>query len=274
MKPVSLAMTYNPRGELPRLLRILPILQANYGGMVVVVPPDTAAEPVGALRERLGVGLVVSPEWSHGRYLALKGALALPGTHIQYADGDRLIRWVETRPAEWRRTVAMIPRHACLVIGRTEAAWDTHPATLRETERITTSLFSHILGQTLDISAGAKGFSREAAAFILAHSQPGRALGTDAEWVILAHRGGFPVAGVLVDGLDWETADRYQPTAADPARQYELRAAIDADPRRWAHRVAIANEIAQAGIEALGREIGDRGSGIGNRRSGIVDRRS
>jgi len=264
MKPetsLTLAATYHPRGEIARLERIFTQLRATYAGMIVVVPPHTIPEDVGRLCGLFGEGLVISKDWAHGRHLALAHALDFPGNFVQYTDMDRLIRWVETRPEEWLRLVAEIPRHECLVIGRTEAAWETHPRALRETERITSHVFSAILGQALDLSAGSKGFSRAAAEWIVRNSQPGRALGKDAEWVVLAHRGGFRVSSVLVDGLDWEMysspiPDRYQDRAADAARQRQIREEYDAKPENWAMRVAVAVEIAEAGVEAMGRDLG------------------
>ena len=238
-----------------RLERILPPLRAVYKEMTVVVPPHTSPDVVNCLREWFGAGLVISPDWSHGRHLALAHALDFPGDFVQYADMDRLIRWVETRPEEWNRAVHEIPRHECLIIGRTDAAWDTHPRALRETERITSFVFSAILGQELDLSAGSKGFSRETAEWIVQNSQPGRALGKDSEWVVLAHRGGFRVSQVLVDGLDWEIPDRYQDQAADTERQGKIREEYDAKAESWALRVGIAVEIAEAGVDALRREL-------------------
>ena len=252
---ITLAATYHPRGEIVRLERILPQLQAVYAGTIVVVPPYITPKDADCLHNLFGEGVVTSEDWSHGRHLALVHALALPGAYVHYADMDRLIRWVETRPEEWQRVVAEIPRHDCLVIGRTEAAWDTHPRALRETERITGFVFSAILGQDLDLSAGSKGFSREAAQWITQNSQPGRALGKDAEWVILAHRGGFRVNQVLVDGLDWEIPDRYQDRAADTERQGKIREEYDAKAESWAMRVGVAIEIAEAGVDALRREL-------------------
>ena len=168
---------------------------------------------------------------------------------------DRLHRVVETRPEAWRRVVAGIPQHECLVLGRTDAAWDTHPRALRQTERITSHVFSAILGQELDLSAGSKGFSRAAAEWIVQNSVPGRALGKDSEWVILAQRGGFRVSQVLVDGLDWEIPDRYQDRAADTDRILQVREAYDAKVESWAMRVGVAVEIAEAGVEALKRPL-------------------
>jgi hypothetical protein len=252
---ILLAATYHPRGEMTRLERILPTLHGVYAGMTVVVPPHTPPDVVDCLREWFGAGLVVSQDWAHGRHLALAHALDFSGDFIQYADMDRLIRWVETRPDEWTRTVAEIPQHECLIFGRTDAAWDTHPRALRETERVTSHVFSALLGQELDLSAGAKGFSRAAAEWIVRNSRPERALGKDSEWVILAHRGGFRVSQILVNGLDWEIPDRYQDRAADPERVQRVREEYDAKVESWQMRVGVAREIAEAGVEALQRVL-------------------
>lgn len=252
---ILLAATYHPRGEMARLERILPSLRAVYTGMVVVVPPHTPPDAADGLREWFGNGLIISQDWAHGRHLALVHALNFQGEFVQYADMDRLIRWVETRPEEWRRVAAEIPQQECLVIGRTEAAWETHPRALRETERITSHVFSAILGQELDLSAGAKGFSRKAAEWIVKNSTPERALGKDSEWVILAHRGGFRISQVGVDGLDWEIPDRFQDRAADAERIKHIREEYDARVENWQMRVGVAREIAEAGVEALRRPL-------------------
>ncbi len=38
-----------------------------------------------------------------------------------------VLRWMETRPGEWRETVEKIQSCDCLIVGRTQAAYATHP---------------------------------------------------------------------------------------------------------------------------------------------------
>jgi hypothetical protein len=168
---------------------------------------------------------------------------------------DRLIRWVETRPDEWRQTLERIPACDCLIIGRTEAAWATHPQVMIQVEKIINTTFSYMLGQEYDFGAGSKSFSRRAAAYILANSQPENALGTDTEWPILLHRGGFNLDSVVVDGLDWEIADQYQEEAADESRQRALAQAYDANVKHWTYRVSSTVEVVEAGLDALQRPL-------------------
>jgi hypothetical protein len=124
-----------------------------------------------------------------------------------------------------------------------------------QTEAISNRVVSYFLGQIVDASAGSKGFSRRAAEFLAAHTRPGRALGTDAEWPLLLHKAGFAVEYIEVDGLDWEIPDHYQPQAAGPDRQRQVAAEYDADPRHWAHRVAVAQEIVEVALDTIGRQI-------------------
>jgi hypothetical protein len=252
-----LACAWRPRGEMGRLRWMLPLLHEQYDHLAVSLPPDVSPDDAAQLREVIGDSVVATSQWFHGRHAAVQKALQHPCTHIHYADMDRLLHWVETRPDEWRRTIAGILQTDCLIIGRTARAYATHPKALRETERLSNAIFSFLLGQEVDISAGSKGFSRPAAEFLMAHSPPGRAVGTDAEWPILLHRAGFRIDRVSVEGLEWESADQYLERAADPERRRQLAEAYDQDSAHWARRVEIALEIVQAGLEAMRRPLSE-----------------
>ena len=259
---VTLATTWNPRGEMGRFENLLPQLEAVYDHIVISFPPVSDLQVVGEFQTgrfagRNNLVIAVNQEWSWGRYIALQKALTTPAAYIQYADMDRLLRWVETRPEEWRQTVSVIQQCDCLVIGRTQAAYATHPQALRQTEAISNRVISHLLGQPMDVSAGSKGFSRGAAQFLIDKTSPGHALGTDAEWPLLLKRAGFRVDYHVVDGLDWESADRFQEQAADEQAQQTAAAAYDANPNHWAWRVAVAMEIVETGLETVEREIGE-----------------
>jgi hypothetical protein len=252
---IALATAWNPRGELARFERLYPLLSSVYTHLVVTLPPQVDVAVLTALQTMAHVEPVVTPAWPWGRYLALKHALETGAGHIHYADFDRLLRWVETRPNEWRQIIQVVMLSDCLVIGRTEQAWATHPRALRDTEAISNMVFSQLLDKPLDLSAGSKGFNRAAVAVLLANTQPARALGADSEWVVILHRAGFAIDTVQVDGLDWESADRYQLAAAngDVQRQAALR--YDEDPQNWAMRVAVAAEIVETGLAAMKREL-------------------
>jgi len=245
---VVLAATWDPRGELERFQAVLPQLRGLYQDLAIALPPQ--AEPVCAALQERGTAAILTPDWSWGRYIALQKSVEIStASHVHYADLDRLLRWVEIRPQEWRQTVERLQQCDCLVIGRSPAAYATHPQALVQTETISNAVVSSLLGQKMDVSAGSKGFSRRAVEFLLAHTSPGHALGTDAEWPLTLHRAGFQVDYVEVDGLDWEIPDHFQAQAAGSDRQRQVAAEYDADPRRWAHRVAVAREIVEVALQ-------------------------
>lgn len=252
---IVLASAWRPRGELLRFQKLLAMLQQAYLSLVISLPPDVDSDVLDALHALPGIDIVITPDWSWGRHLALQESLRHDATHVHYADFDRLLRWVETRSDEWQQALTAIQGVDCLVIGRTEAAYSTHPRALVETEAISNLVTSYLLGQAMDVSAGSKGFSRRAVEFLMEHCQPGKALGTDADWLVTLYKGGFSIDYLTVDGLDWESADRFQAQAADDHNQRQLAEAYDRDPGHWAQRAAVALEIVQSGLAAKSREL-------------------
>jgi hypothetical protein len=252
---INLAAAWRPRGELNRFLKLFHRLREAYQWMNISLPPQTGGEIIEVLQNLPQVSVNLTPDWSWGRFTALRGAIHDSISHIQYADFDRMLRWVETNPAEWQRTIGEIFKADCLIIGRSDAAYQTHPQALIQTEALSNQVTSQFLGMQVDVSAGSKGFSRQAAEFIVANCKPGHALGTDAEWPIILNRAGFKLSYVEVDGLDWESADRYRQKAADQLNQKEAAENYDANPENWAERVGVAMEIIQMGISTMDKII-------------------
>ncbi len=253
---ICLTTTWNPRGEFPRFVRLLPQLETFYAHIVISFPPVADPQVVREFQDgffsiQSNVVTLVNQDWSRGRYMALKKALEHDADIIHYADMDRILRWVETRPQELAQIVAALGGRDCLVIGRTRAAYETHPRAIRETEAISNQVISHLIGQTMDVSAGSKAFSRLAAEFLVENTRPGHALGVDGEWPVLLQRAGFRVDYLTVEGLDWESADRYQEQAADGQMQDSAAQIYDADPANWEARVQIAQEVVEFGIRAF-----------------------
>jgi hypothetical protein len=256
MMSVVLATAWNPRGELLRFLRFVERLKSEYKEVAISLPPDVEPRVLDTLQcfEEF-VLLVVTPHWSWGRHLALEKALENRCDYIHYTDFDRLLRWVETSTEEWRKTIRSIQKYDCLVIGRTKKAYETHPEAIRRTEAISNLVVSYLLGRSVDVSAGSKGFSRRAAEYLVEQCQPGDALGTDAEWPLVLHNAGFRVDYLEVDGLDWESADRQRNQAASSADQRHAAKIYDTNSSNWMQRVKVAMEIVQAGIDAVKKEV-------------------
>ncbi|MBN2146776.1 MAG: class I SAM-dependent methyltransferase [Anaerolineales bacterium] len=251
---ITLTTTWNPRGELNRLLHNLPTVQQVYAQILVVIPPDPDTALVETLQQA-GMHTLVATDWSHGRYLALENALETESESIHYTDMDRLLRWVETRPEEWRAALDRLQHTDYLLLGRTPAAYATHPRALLDTEQISNQVISHLIGREVDVSAGSKGFSRRAASFLISACQPGYALGTDGEWTVMLNRAGYAMSYLEVDGLDWESADRYREQAASLDSQRRAADAYDADPAHWAYRTAVAREVIARGLDASRRPL-------------------
>ena len=253
---VTLGASWIPHGEFRRFERFLPRLYAIYESIVIVLPPEVDADILDALEAMDAVLVYQMSRLGEGRHLALKYGLGTAATHLQYCDMDRLIRWVETQPDELEATQAVIQASDYVLIGRTKAAFATHPQALQKTETIIHGVFSHFLGAAddYDFCAGSKGLSRRAAEYVVAHDDPYNGLGSDVTWALLVQQAGFSITSHLVDGLDWETADRHQDQAAGPNLQQRKAAEYDAKPESWVMRTDLAWNIIRAGLEVLERE--------------------
>ena len=249
---IALASAWYPRGELSRFLRLLPILDELYVFMAISLPPEAEQSLVAELEEiSENISVVPTLDWSWGRYVALQWALESSTSHVHYVDFDRLLRWVETRPDEWRQTMDVLVQNDCLIMGRTESAYQTHPQALLRTEAISNMVTSYLLGKEMDFSAGSKGFYHLAAEYLISNCTPGHALGTDAAWPLALHRAGFEIEYIEVNGLDWEIPDQHQSQAADLKRQQRQAREYDDDPAHWAQRVEVALEIVQEGLTTI-----------------------
>lgn len=247
---IALACAWNPRGELARFVSAHAQLTSLYAHVVITVPPNCPADVVDALQGLPRVTVVVTPDWSHGRHLAIQQA-ADCAPFVHYADLDRLLRWIETDAMGLQEVLARIQQTDCLIIGRTPAAMATHAHALQDTEAIINTVFSRILGQQVDLGGGTRGFSREAVQFLLRHSPPGKAIGTDSSWPILLQRGGFKVEAIAIDGLTWEVPDHYRTHAADAQTLQATADAFDHDVSHWIRRVQVAREVIEEGLAAL-----------------------
>ena len=254
---IALATAWQPRGESTRFRILLPQIQDAYSRIAFSLPPGVKTDLVEQLNDLPQVTAFATAEWSHGRYKAMQTAADFNPDHVHYADFDRLLRWVETRPEEWAQVLKRIPNYDCLIMGRSPSSYQTHPNALLETESISNHVVSYLLGQRMDVSAGSKSFSLQACELILTNSNPGNALGTDAEWPLILKKLGFTINYIEVDGLDWESADRFQDEAADIHNQREAAKQYDAQPGNWSHRVAVAMEIVQVGLDTMSRDISE-----------------
>jgi len=129
-------------------------------------------------------------------------------------------------------------------------AFATHLPYQAETERLANPVFSKVYGQDRDITSGSRGLSRRAAELVLIHSREEGA-GVDAEWPLIVDR--FPELRsgyILCEGLEFETADRYQAEIAQAGGLEHWLEAQSARPELWVHRLRVTCEIAEAAFRA------------------------
>ncbi|NWF68541.1 MAG: hypothetical protein HXY40_05600 [Chloroflexi bacterium] len=254
MTDIVLSSTWLPRGELPRFERLHVRLAGLYAHMILVVPIDTEDAIVDTVYKFADVSVIrYGAPNDAGRHCALQMALETGLPHIHYCDFDRLLRWVELYEDELRQTVEALRAAEALMIGRTPYAFGTHPKCMQHSEALVNDVFSHLLGTKLDLTSGSKAFSRRAVEVLVNQTSPGNGMATDTEWPVVLQRAGFRLSALLVDGLDWETADRYLPQAADPETQRRAAEAYDANVENWHFRVRLAQDIIHLGLETLRR---------------------
>jgi len=251
---VGLVVTvHDPEERLLDLaIRQLPALVARYASTTALCSGSTHPAMLDLLRNQ-GAEVEVDNQPAADihqiggvRRKMLHAALQGGTTHLQLCDFDRALHWVAHYPNELDEVIADIPSYDMIVLGRTARAWATHPPYQAETEPLFNKVFALVSGLEWDVGAGSRGLSRRAGETLLALSEE-LTIGTDAEWpLLLMSQDGFRVSYRACEGLEFETADRYGPEI-EAAGSYEAwEAKMSADPARWAFRLRVALQIAEA----------------------------
>jgi glycerophosphoryl diester phosphodiesterase len=246
---VALAITlHDPDGRLyTQLQQTLPLLRELFAQMAVNATPETDGRVLTPFAEQGAI--VEQQERPEREGILLLGAVrrGVVATALQsgapfvfYCDGDRLLHWADRYPHELTQVVAQIPAHGFTIFGRTPRAFQTHPRIQRDTERIINHVFAVTSGQTWDITAAARGMSRDAARAIV-EGCPDDSIGVDAAWpLFIQSLGEFSMAHVETEGLEFETADRYVPEIERAGGLGAWMAVLDTDPQQWAFRLRLA----------------------------------
>ena len=247
--PITLAIPYHdPAGELTAALaRSLPWIGERFAGISVNASPETAPQALDLLR---GAGAQVEQtprmfvegvaQMGAIRRAVVGQALRMGAVWLFYCDGDRLLHWAERYPDELTAALARIPAHDCTIFGRTARAFASHPHTQVATEQIINNVFAAISGQDWDVTAAARGLSRRAAQAIVDGCAED-SFGVDAAWpLFLLRHGGFTLAEVKTEGLEFETAAQYEREVAAAGSEAAWKHRIDGDARRWAFRLTVA----------------------------------
>jgi hypothetical protein len=249
MQPITLAIPYHdPAGELTaQLSRLLPRMGELFDGVAVDASTEANQQALALLR---GAGAHIEqtrrafvddvPQIGQIRRAVVAAALRMGASWVFYCDGDRLLHWLEHYPAELEAALRRIPEHDLTVFGRTERAFASHPHTQRVTEQIINDVYAAISGHDWDVTAAARGLSRRAAEAIVARCHED-SFGVDAVWpLFLQQAGGFTLAEVKTEGLEFETATQYRQEVAAAGSDEAWKRLLDGDSRRWAFRLNLA----------------------------------
>ncbi|MHB1007052.1 MAG: hypothetical protein ACYC3S_15620 [Chloroflexota bacterium] len=249
MNDVSLvSVLHDPDGSLFRGMgEALESLLAAHQGAYVVLSGATSSSVEAALRQAgVLVAREVVPHVGASRRQALALALADGHRWLHYCDFDRALHWARYYPEELATTIASLPAADFTVIGRTPRAFATHPACMTKTEGLANRVFALATDRAWDLCAATRGLSLAAAQVILARSQV-RGVGTEGEWAALAlHDGHLSLAYVAVEGMEYETADRYPQAVAAAGGVDAWTAAQSLSPANWSLRLGYAYAIADA----------------------------
>ena len=246
---VALACTCRLTRDLDRFQRMRPLLEKVYAGIAVAASTNVSAHVLSEVNDPPFVRTIVQLDGLRSGYLAIEKSLEIPVSHIHYCELDRLLHWIATNPIEWCETVEMIQKTDCLIIGRTEKAFQTYNQAAQQTERVINTVFSRLLGRPIDLCGGNRGFSRRAALFLASHSQPEGL--EDAAWPMLLHRTGFRVDYVALDSLDFEHPEGVPESIVRRGQRGWHDTTHDQDPQQWVNKVRSALEIVQDGLVAL-----------------------
>ncbi|WP_179394405.1 hypothetical protein [Lacticaseibacillus absianus] len=118
---------------------------------------------------------------------------------VHLVDFDRLVTWTALAPDELLALGrSTLPPATYEVLGRTPAAWASHPQTWRETEALTNRVASAVLGLAgIDITAGSERFTADLMPLLLT----GTAAMNDGEWPRLCQAAGATLRYRACEGL-------------------------------------------------------------------------
>ncbi len=227
--------------DVERFSRLHPIMSEIYAGISIITPPHSDRSLNAKIAAFPNVKLLGSQaQYENRRWLTLKQALNFKqASVVHYCDGDHAMARMAEDWNDWKASLEATQNVDCLVIGRSQAVMDNYPQSLRDTEHIVNLVGSYLLGQNVDLGAGARGFSRRAVEYLIAHaSYNTHAIATDAEWPLLLQRAGFRI------GTYWSNSALYE--IVDDRHRQHLDSAD-----QWAKRVELARLTIETAIRCV-----------------------
>lgn len=254
---VALASTHHdPEGLLDeQASRMLPLLSALYGHMLVMLSPATLPA-TRRLLEDAGTKVVVNDPGQAGsssflgrnrRQAALLALEEAPeASHVHLCDFDRMLHWAQFYPDDLSAVLPFLCAYDFTVLGRTPRAFTSHPRVQRDTEAIINHVFSLASGRAWDVTAASRGVSRRASRVIADCADD--TIGNDCSWPLCVMRHTQLSLGYReTEGLEFETLDRFAGIAAAAGGPDAWLERLDADPKQWAVRL----ELARIEVESI-----------------------
>ncbi len=246
MLPVALATTHHDPENLlyPLLERWLPYLLPHYRHVVAIVSPVTPAVSVSLLRAS-GVRVVMGTRDAGAgvemlgrqrRRVVQEAALMRDITHVHLCDLDRALHWAAFYPDELPQVLRDSIQHPFTVLGRTLAAFASHPRAQRDTEALINHTFFLASGYAWDVTAASRVLARHAIATVLDQCDEDT-VGVDCAWVLVAQQLGIPLHYIATDGLEFETLDRYADGLVQSGGAVAWRAHFERDVAQWVQRL-------------------------------------
>ncbi|MBD3196337.1 MAG: hypothetical protein GF317_14860 [Candidatus Lokiarchaeota archaeon] len=160
---------------------------------------------------------------------------------IFYIDFDRLLHWINFYPEELIKIIGMVDEYDFLHIGRTARAFETHPKTQKRTEGVINNLGSKVLEEKriIDIISVNFAFSKRLAKIIIDYSYS-TAVGFYCTWPIILWKNANNPSYVEVEGLEWETPDRFKHIISEIG--YDKWLNDFQSPQEWEKRVRFIQE--------------------------------
>lgn len=197
-----LTIQHDPEGKLLQpLYGVLPLLNDLFREWHLVTTMNTHAAYMLLLWK---VYFMKQQGMAEARRDVIRMTLERAADNYFYCDLDRLIFWAAEYPDELRETIEQVKGNDYTVIGRKVMAFKSHPPLQQQTELMMITLVKEYCDLDMDVFAGARAFSYQAAKWISGRSTVHNAA-QDIEWPLIVKGNGGSIGYVEVGGLAYES---------------------------------------------------------------------
>jgi hypothetical protein len=241
--PIITTTVHDPPGLLfPMVEKYLPRIIEKFGSIIVICSPATNNRLKSRLEMLDCIIDVPKDPLNYPAYsLSLRRGMekTKPGEYVLYVDFDRLLHWEMSYPDELHRILTTKYLEPFVSFERSSRAFATHPVTQRSTEILVNELGSKIIGSTriIDIIGATWLIESSLIAKILAVPLS-TITGFYSVWPLLGwYWSGKKLRTEIVEGLEWETPDRYTDQIREIGMEKWLRQFQNSD--EWQRRVEL-----------------------------------